>query len=118
MGNFGHESPKQHVVWSNDEGMLELLRERAGYMSVSLPPPKDIVELDYGFSDAEIFLDKCTMVVTSGDGMPLLGICGDPCKEVFWPRAGFGEWRGGATRTMIFMSQLKMDCLFVTLRLT
>lgn len=135
MGNFGHESPKQHVVWSNDEGMLELLRERAGYMSaaeqasresqlvrsyidcngkrrcvgrkkelknsqrypddfgtwlasvvknrscVSLPPPKDIVELDYGFSDAEIFLDKCTMVVTSGDGMPLLGICGDPCKE-------------------------------------
>lgn len=85
---------------------------------MSLPPPKDIVELDYGFSDAEIFLDKCTMVVTSGDGMPLLGICGDPCKEVFWPRAGFGEWRGGATRTMIFMSQLKMDCLFVTLRLT
>ena len=33
MGNFGHDTPKQHWVWSNDVGLLEAINGRAGYMS-------------------------------------------------------------------------------------
>lgn len=33
MGKFGHFSPKPHLVWRNDEGLLLLLHNRAGYMS-------------------------------------------------------------------------------------
>lgn len=33
MGKFGKSSPKPHVVWSNDEGMLVMLHQKAGYMS-------------------------------------------------------------------------------------
>ncbi|CAK8989880.1 unnamed protein product [Durusdinium trenchii] len=35
MGNFGHSSCKSHMVWSNDEGMLNQLVEAAGYMSAA-----------------------------------------------------------------------------------
>ena len=33
MGKFGSASPKRHKVWSNDEGLLEAIFQRGGYMS-------------------------------------------------------------------------------------
>ena len=33
MGNFGHDTPKNHVVWSNDASLLDAVHTRAGYMS-------------------------------------------------------------------------------------
>ena len=34
MGNFSETgSPKKHLLWSNDEGMLQMIHDRAGYMS-------------------------------------------------------------------------------------
>lgn len=41
MGKFGHTSPKPHLVWSNDEGLLIVLHQKAGYMSREEQGSKD-----------------------------------------------------------------------------
>ena len=41
MGVFGHPSPKRHLIWSNDQGLLETINDKAGYMSREDQQTKD-----------------------------------------------------------------------------
>jgi len=42
MGNFGHDTPKNHVVWSNDANLLQAINTRAGYMSRAAQESKPV----------------------------------------------------------------------------
>ena len=93
-----YRGPLVIVIWFQVWPLHPFSRDSTSCSQVSLPDARQPAHIDRCFTDAELFMDKCTCVVDST--LAPIGLSGDLCKQVLW------QWNGQKIKPIFFIPYL------------
>lgn len=89
-----YRGPLVIVIWFQVWPLHPFSQDSTSCSQVSLPDARQPAHIDRCFTDAELFMDKCTCVVDST--LAPIGLSGDLCKQVLW------QWNGQKIRPIFY----------------